>query len=370
MPPAVTEAQRSKEFAKIARKTQQKCGRTGPAWARFAGHRTTLTRKPYLYCSGEFSCAIQITRQSSKKPDSDMNFFLTHQPSLLPLFTLFLLTSAQSGGNSCDLKNICKTSLNRETTDSWNAQSWNSLLKSTRPRLDFFNTFIDGFLEQKTAITNMDYVHCLVNSCENEPMKVFKHLVLQLNKISRESKKSNFYNAFTMIEMVMTKRQREDLHFLLKQQAMRSRKPFHIPSRITAENRVFFNGWENGFGSLDEKTFNRQNEELRKIIIKDFLRWPIEHYMDYIISAKDETFSLLRNLCPGGNSLARRALSRRGDWNQSVNLSQNYFGVRFSDCEARKSTCTMRNRVFAVVAQYILETRQSLNSQFLKDVCQ
>merc|ERR1711953_1253224 len=294
-----------------------------------------------------------------------MNFFYR-----LPLFSfsLFLLSSAQSSGDhSCTPKNICRSHLIESTS------VLQKYLQSEFKNLPWFRIVVDSFFSKTVSLFNMDYVACLANSCDadyNRIIKLLAHAHRHENAqnpahpTKREITKS-YYESILMMNIVMTKSQRQRFERTVAFRTLQRSATEFLNPRPSGVLEIL-NGLENGFDRLDRSTFENQNNALMEKIVPHFLKIPIQKLVEPEARLEEQlersVYKKLDGRCGRISRVARRQAT--------VNDIRKYFGVKLSDCLNQPSeTCTLRNRIFALVAEYLIQVKKEVNDILHKKVC-
>jgi len=302
-----------------------------------------------------------------------MNFFYR-----LPLLTFshFLLSSAQySGDNTCDFRNICQNryldqfpNFIRDAADNFNMPS--------------YSIFIDTFMEKKTLLPNIDYIACLVNTCDDH-VKVARFLfqktarerpysVPQTFRGSKEEK-NRFgkvrIEVFQLMNIVMTTRQRERFEIRLTKMPKSFKHWNGQVQRVLKPYLEILNGWENDFGTIDKRTFNNQNFMLDQMVY-NILRHQIGDYENISRDTRSSFIEKLEEKLQCRIRVVKRQLNnQRNDQNGSEKELLNEFKVNYSQCEGRSESCTLENRVKVFIAKYMFNNRDQLNDIFFNKVC-
>jgi len=302
-----------------------------------------------------------------------MNFFYR-----LPLLTtsLFLLSSAQSSGDStCRLEEICQ---------SRHLDAFHHIIKTKMEefyenvgRQPSYNIFLDYFMEKKTSLPNLDYISCLVNNCDDHiSVAQFLSKTSIKSPYSVRPQKQIRVEVLELMNIVMTQKQRERFETSLNETRNHVTAYFR---RLQEGVRgtighyfEFLNGWKNGFGILDNRSFNNQNEKLFQMV-SHIMRKQNGEYEKISETKRGSFVDKLKDECSRqsyGSSLSRKIRDnpRNGPTKWEKDL-QNFFKVNFRHCESRSASCTLENRIKAAVVKYMLESCQGLNQVFYRNVC-
>jgi len=292
-----------------------------------------------------------------------MNFFYR-----LPLlkFTLFLLSSAQSSGDyTCDLRKICH--------DRQNAEFPLFLQKEIGDfNMPWYSIFVDTFTKQTTLLPNIDYISCLVNTCDDHIKVVTFLFKKSLKEEQQRRRQMILFDVFELMNIVMTKKQRERFENSLKKMNPHYQKIQKSVGKMLSGNSAILKGWENGFGIVDKSTFDNQNENL-EVIVRTILRRQMAYYHN-IPRNDDSSFMVkLRSKCPSSRRgpLSRATRDYTSDYilTETEKQLQNYFQVDLKNCEARSESCTLGNRVKVLIAKYMFETSEQFSRLFYNMVC-
>jgi len=300
-----------------------------------------------------------------------MNFFYR-----LPLLTFshFLLSSAQySGDNTCNFRKICQ---NRHLNEFPNFLQ-HEVEKLVLPS---YSVFIDIFSEKKTLLPNLDYISCLVNECDNHNLVArFLSKKNRSEKPQKHSASKIVFEVLRLMNIVMTKKQRERFEFSLK-------KVPHMVNYAKMNKEVLkslhpsseiLDGWTEQSVTRDKSTFNNQNVNLNAFVT-EIMRSQIGDYADLNLFDDENRRSFIKKfekMCPYLSRKARRQIPRDQipmERDLMKRLMDN-FKVDYENCYEESETCTLGNRIKVFVANYIIDNSRQLNGLFYhgvyKNVC-
>lgn len=294
-----------------------------------------------------------------------MNFFYR-----LPILTFshFLLSSAQySGDNTCNFRKICQ---NRHLNEFPNF-----LQDGVSSKLPAYSVFIDIFTEKKTLLPNLDYISCLVNECDNH--NLVARFLFKRNRIEKPQKHSApnlMFEVLRLMNIVMTKKQRERFEISLKKMPhmVNYAKMNKQAQKILHPLSEILDGWTEQSVTRDKSTFNNQNVRLNNVVV-EIMRKQIGDYYNLASFDNENRRSFIKKfekMCPYLNRKARRQIPREQelmDRDLMKDLMDD-FKVDYENCYEESETCTLGNRIKVFVANYIFENSLQLNGIFYREV--
>jgi len=239
-------------------------------------------------------------------------------------------------------------------------------------KMPWYSIFIDSFTKQTTLLPNMDYISCLVNTCDDH-IKVVTFLFRKSLKEEPQRRRTLIlFDVLELMNIVMMEKQRERFEKSLKKNPL-YQKFQKIVGRTLSPYSAILKGWENGLDIDDMKPFGNQNRNLERSLVMSILTRQIYYYINYPRNDGGSFMVKLRSKCPSSRHqpLSRATRDYTSDYilTETEKQLQTYFKVDLNNCEERSESCTLGNRVKVLIAKIMFESSEVLSNKFYKMAC-